>query len=177
MAFRLGTQLPIAFRVFLKMEGLKQVENALRGAPISLHDQIVKEVRKTARRVRTKSMRLVPVDTGRLKSTAYVRNIPNGAEVGYGTDYAIYVHEIPPPTGSGVVGSTSTVTATPFGVRGGFTALSSIGLGPPTSTIIPATRTVRHKPPRQWKFLERPAREEMAKLAKQGGVKFDFSGL
>ena len=37
----------------------------------------------------------VPVDTGFLKSTGYVKQLSDGFEVGYDADYAIYVHEMP----------------------------------------------------------------------------------
>jgi hypothetical protein len=49
-------------------------------------------------RLMNKSVKLAPVDTGRMRATQFVappenRNRPK-VRLGYGTDYAIYVHEI-----------------------------------------------------------------------------------
>lgn len=49
---------------------------------------------RIALKILDRAQRKVPVDTGFLKSTGYVRRVRDGYEVGYDADYAIYVHEI-----------------------------------------------------------------------------------
>lgn len=48
-----------------------------------------------AKMIYDKSMEYVPVDTGKLKKSGYIRKRGAGYEVGFSADYATYVHEIP----------------------------------------------------------------------------------
>ncbi len=79
----------------------------------------------------TDAVRLAPVEFGRLRGSARVKRDGDDAVIlSFGTDYALFVHEIPPPNGP---------------------AASD----PPQWR--PGTRTARHAAPTQWKFLEKPA--------------------
>jgi len=79
-----------------------------------------------AEKIMAESKRIVPVDTGALRSSGFV-DLPRvgnkgpSVRFGYGSEYSVFVHEIPPP---------------PQKSRGG--------------------RSARHRPPTQWKFLEQP---------------------
>lgn len=109
-----GRQLLAAF-VQVKAEAARTAQNNLFGA---------------AEEIMAVSQRITPIDLGRLRSTGFVRRVGrNIVELGYGTDYALFVHEIPPP-GEGA---------------------------PHPDQITPGTRTARHTPPTMWKFLQRPA--------------------
>jgi hypothetical protein len=65
-------------------------------------------VRYEAEKIMTMSQEEVPVDTGNLKNSKFIEmnNKPDGADVtlGYRTDYAWYVHEIPPDRATHPVG-------------------------------------------------------------------------
>lgn len=91
-----------------------------------------------AESVMAQAKRLAPVDLGRLQSTGFVRRVGKDIiELGFGTDYAIFVHEIPPPE-----------------------------LGAPhPDQIEPGTRTAHHKAPTQWKFLQKPAEESWGNVS------------
>ena len=97
-------------------------------------------LRAEGENLRTESMRIVPVDTGFLKGTAFVRQTSSGESfevlIGYGTRYALFVHEIPPPEEG----------------------------APHPQQFEPGTRTARHKAPTSWKYLERPAVKRFAKV-------------
>lgn len=58
--------------------------------------KVLEELRYEAEEIRRLSMLIVPVDTGRLSSSAFVRVVgPLSVEVGYSTEYAVKVHENP----------------------------------------------------------------------------------
>ncbi len=77
-------------------------------AKAEVEQRIAKRTRLEVEEAMTESRRLVPVDTQRLRSTAFVkgptRSALGGFEIlaGYDTDYAVFVHEVParhdPPT-------------------------------------------------------------------------------
>ncbi len=91
-----------------------------------------------AEEVMTVAKRLAPVDLGRLQSTGFVRRVGKDVvELGFGTNYALFVHEIPPPDEG----------------------------APHPDQIEPGTRTARHTPPTQWKFLQRPAQEAFGNIS------------
>lgn len=83
----------------LDWKGFRQVDKAL--------EQMIRQVPQgvgvglylEAEQIMSTSKREVPVDTGRLRSTGYVQ-LPQmkgtqiGVTLGYGTNYAVYVHEI-----------------------------------------------------------------------------------
>ncbi len=81
----------------------------------------------------TDAVRLAPTEFGRLRGSAHIKRDGDTAVIlSFGTAYALFVHEIPPPGGPGA--------------------------GDPPQWR-PGTRTARHKSPTQWKFLEKPARQ------------------
>ncbi len=89
-------------------------------------------LRMLGEEIMTESKLIVPVDVGKLRSSGFVRqDSPTSVILGYGTDYALAVHEIPPPT-------------------------APAPDDPPQWR--PGSRTARHHWPTQWKFLEKPAR-------------------
>lgn len=49
---------------------------------------------EVASQVLTKTLEYVPVDTGNLMNSVYIKPFGNGFEIGYDCDYAVYVHEI-----------------------------------------------------------------------------------
>ena len=119
-------------------------KNSIRAGVAEQQRAVKRHGRMKAEELMTASKRLVPRDTGTLVGTGFVRG-PSGTdrkwfiEVGFSANYAIYVHEIPPPSEG----------------------------APHPDQITPGTRTARHDPPTQWKFLQRPA-ESMFK-------KFEFT--
>ncbi len=87
----------------------------------------------------TDAVRLAPVEFGRLRGSARVKRDADDAVIlSFGTDYALFVHEIPPPFGGGPK-------------------------DPPQWR--PGTRRARHAAPTQWKFLEKPARQHWERIA------------
>lgn len=109
---------------------------------VQLKREIPRKVQKNlfgnAEDVMAESKRITPLEFGRLRSTGFVRQVRRDiVELGYATDYAIYVHEIPPPEEG----------------------------APHPSQFKPGTRTARHKPPTTWKFLQRPAEAAWKNIA------------
>jgi hypothetical protein len=104
---------------------------------------------RITQRIMRESKELVPKKTGYLLSTAYIRKAGGiGYEFGYSANYALAVHEIPPPGNhaSNIVGRST-----------------SGGLG--------GMRTAWHHPPTSWKYLEIPYRKHaqgMERLLLQG---------
>ena len=91
----------------------------------------------------TEAVRLAPIEFGGLRGSASVqREDASTILLAFAKDYALFVHEIPPE--------------------------SPAGDDPPQWR--PGTRTAEHKPPTQWKFLEKPA------LAAWEGIGQAFSG-
>lgn len=122
-----GRQLLVAF-VQLKREATATSQRNLFG--------VAEDVMAVAKR-------LAPKDTGRMAGTGFVRRVGKDVvELGFGTNYAPFVHEIPPPDEG----------------------------APHPDQIEPGTRTARHTPPTQWKFLQRPAQEAW------GNVSIAFRG-
>ena len=79
----------------IKLKGAARVEKNLKKAAVSYTQAMSAAIYQKGLEVLAGSVRLVPVDTGRLRSTHYV-TIPSSrgvVEMGYGTDYAVPVHE------------------------------------------------------------------------------------
>lgn len=132
-----------AFRVVGSVVGLSELVAGMAASRALVQTRTRQHLRLVAEEIRTESLRLVPIDTGRLAGSAFVRQVdPDTVEVGYATDYALYVHEIPPPGGD-----PATVAIAPL--------------------LHAATRTARHESPRQWKYLELPARRRLGTLARE----------
>lgn len=108
--------------------------------------QLKREIPRKAQRnlfgnaedVMAESQRITPLEFGRLRATGFVRRVGRDViELGYGTSYAIFVHEIPPPEEG----------------------------APHPDQLEPGTRTAHHKPPTTWKFLQRPAEAAWGNIA------------
>jgi hypothetical protein len=55
--------------------------------------QMMRGLKKAGLTLQRESQRLVPVDTGNLKASAFVREDGDSVVVGYTASYALYVHE------------------------------------------------------------------------------------
>ena len=92
-----------------KLSGVVEVRAKLRGLTKQNPALAAKALNEVAELTMTDSLELVPVKTGRLKGTGKV--MPHAtpislmAQLNYGTDYALYVHEVFarhfPPYGTG----------------------------------------------------------------------------
>ncbi len=61
-----------------------------------LVEKELKRLKAAATEIKSRSQEMCPVDSGDLRSSAYVQEIPNGWEIGYGgvaSDYALEQHE------------------------------------------------------------------------------------
>lgn len=77
--------------------GFSALRGRLARTAARANDQTSDNLRVLAETIRTESLRLAPIDTGFLRSTAFVRRVRvNVLEVGYAAAYALPVHEIPP---------------------------------------------------------------------------------
>jgi hypothetical protein len=83
-------------------ESLKNMRKAIKEAQISVTDPLDLAVHEEAQFILSKSVRLAPVDTGALRQSAQVRRTEGatktsrkliGYRMGYGTTYALAVHE------------------------------------------------------------------------------------
>lgn len=70
------------------LAGFSQVEKRADGM---LHERL----RQIAEMIMEESEELVPVDTGYLKSTAFIEDNGQGFDFGYSASYAMSVHELP----------------------------------------------------------------------------------
>lgn len=76
----------------VKTVGLGLVKNMLDALPKNLMDSFTEETRETALAVVREAKRIVPVDTGKLRSNIFVREHAfNDFEIVAATDYASYV--------------------------------------------------------------------------------------
>jgi hypothetical protein len=94
----------------------------------------------------------VPVETTNLANSWTVEDPVISAgrtavSFGYGTNYAVWVHEIPPPESGAMVPK----MLLPSKAKGS-KVLMALGL----LSKLKGTRTARHKPPTKWKYLEDP---------------------
>jgi hypothetical protein len=86
-----------------RLEGSDRLEDALAKIARRIPVVAAKGMNEIAELTMTASKELVPVKTGRLRNTGFVQHAtPKGminlvATLNYGTDYALAVHEIPPP--------------------------------------------------------------------------------
>jgi hypothetical protein len=85
------------------VSGISGVSLRLRALAMAVPRSAARALNGRAEETMTTSLRLVPVDTGRLKSTGRVSKHASAnegtnmsAELSYGTEYALPVHEIPP---------------------------------------------------------------------------------
>ena len=79
------------------LTGLNQVLANLNKEIRGIEGRTAKGLREAARLVRRDAQKRVPVDTGKLKASAYTRMIKGssgpGTEIGFTAAYAIFVHE------------------------------------------------------------------------------------
>lgn len=104
----------------LKVAGVKELNNALRDLIRGTPEEVSAQLYRLGEEIMDESKQLVPVDTGALRSSGVVlgpTQETNGSEVtitvtlgygGPGINYAIPVHEIPPPPAQSVGGRSAT---------------------------------------------------------------------
>lgn len=130
----------MAMRVTLR--GIDKVEANIRKAAYKYRKAAAMALNEIGEEVIGEAKELTPHDTGHLRRSGRVVEYAQpgnlAVTLGFGTEYAVYVHEIPPPMGGG------------FPASGGFGAME--------------TRTARHQRPYgkggEWKFLEKPVNKE-----------------
>jgi hypothetical protein len=126
------------FRITL--QGHKRVSKSLRTLSVKVPAMAARALNKEAELTITQAKRWTPVETGRLKGTGKVQKHATPgtlwARLTYGTNYAIYVHEIPPANKG-------------WGSFGG----SPTGFDGKKKTAKKKKRTAYHKPPTRYKFL------------------------
>ena len=79
--------------------GLEQLSARLETAAVRAMAPLASALYQEARLIMLESVKLCPIDTGYLRSTAYVAppvisGIGVSVQLSYGAEYAIYVHEI-----------------------------------------------------------------------------------
>jgi len=96
-----------SFRITLK--GHKRVGKKLQAIAIKYPLYAARALNAEAERTITQAKFWTPVASGRLKGTAKVQKMATPktlwARLTYGTNYALYVHEIPPPLGGAIKGT------------------------------------------------------------------------
>lgn len=85
-------------RLGLDLKGLKEVDKEFERLLREVPEAVAVGLYLEAEAIMAKSIREVPVDTGRLRATGFVQEpVIRGTGVtvmmGYGTNYAVYVHE------------------------------------------------------------------------------------
>ena len=77
--------------------GLKEIQRAIDREDERIRGSLRAALYEEGLAIDAKSVRLVPVDFGRLRATHFVAPPDRGpnptVEIGYGTDYAVHVHE------------------------------------------------------------------------------------
>ncbi len=88
---------PKPIKVNMKVTGAKEVLAAIKKNSEWVRGSLAAAIYQEGTEIDRKSVRLVPVDTGRLRATHFVSlpfdKINPKVILGYGTNYAIYVHE------------------------------------------------------------------------------------
>lgn len=81
-----------------QMTGMRKLLKAISAADLAMRNAIAAAVYQKALQIDAEAEPLVPVKTGRLKGSHYVappKNLDDPeSEVGFGTDYALAVHEM-----------------------------------------------------------------------------------
>lgn len=82
----------------LEVKGVKQTIDKMRNHRPGFYRKVTVGLKRVALFLQRESQKLVPIDTGALRNSAFVRAIREGTpfvlvEVGYSMYYAIYVHE------------------------------------------------------------------------------------
>jgi len=80
-----------------KVEGMQEVKRNVRGATRSMGRGVSVGLRRAGLTLQAMSQRIVPVQTGNLKASAFTRHSGGGFDtvvtVGYTAAYAVFVHE------------------------------------------------------------------------------------
>lgn len=71
--------------------GMNITAHIKQNRPAEILQALEKSIDYGARLVRTRAREIVPVDTGRLRKSIAIRDIPDGKGIGPDTDYDIYV--------------------------------------------------------------------------------------
>lgn len=86
----------MAFQTGIKVEGTKEVARAMRYIDKQTHRRVRAELLKGGQRIYRDSQKHVPIDTGNLAGSGFVRFDRDNDEVvlvGYEASYALLVHE------------------------------------------------------------------------------------
>lgn len=73
----------------INIEGLDKLINGL--ANLDVDAAVKRGLKKTGRNIQEAAKMKVPVITGQLKNSIYVKDVPEGVEVGASAKYAVYV--------------------------------------------------------------------------------------
>ncbi len=80
---------------FAQMQGQKALMKILSGAKKQAENP-GKGLRRLGEEIITESVKITPIEFGRLRGSKFVRQVSRTeVQIGYGVDYAIYVHEVP----------------------------------------------------------------------------------
>jgi len=81
----------------VKVTGVEEIKKNLVRASINVHVGLARGLKKAGLLVQRESQKIVPVDLGNLKASAFTRKMGSGLGVcvlvGYTASYAVYVHE------------------------------------------------------------------------------------
>lgn len=83
----------------VRVTGLEQVLRNLKGSQTNIADRVSKGLYRAGLHLQRESQKIVPVQMGVLKNSAYTRKLGSGERtdviVGYTASYAVFVHENP----------------------------------------------------------------------------------
>ena len=77
----------------MKVRGLRRTQHNLLRFKARMIEGAGRANRAAGERILTRAQQLVPVDTGHLRDSGYVRESNDSVEVGFDADYALHVHE------------------------------------------------------------------------------------
>jgi len=139
--------------VVLEVKGINRLVRNLAKTRKNIGKKATRGLVKAGEFLMRESVKIVPVQIGNLKGSWLVRKVTSKhIEIGYeGVEYAAYVHEIPnPPYAHGQE----------FNIK--HAAEIQAATGTPRGTAEGGMFT--RKPEEQWKFLERPIRDNKDKV-------------
>ncbi len=83
-------------KISMELKGVNGIAKKLKGLAEKYPDAAKRALLAEGLDIQAESVKLAPVDTGRLRASAYTRESESGnpeVRTGYGVDYAIHVHE------------------------------------------------------------------------------------
>lgn len=75
------------------IKGIPELAAKLKAVMQGNKEKTQRAILQEAYALQAESQKECPVDTGRLRASAYTRPTEEGARVGYTSDYSVYVHE------------------------------------------------------------------------------------